>query len=113
VILSNISITEEDVYNVLINLDTSKAMGPDGILPVVLSKFTSVLCKPLHHLFCLTLKYGYLPRNWKIHNIIPIFKSSDPMQVKNYRPIILLSNTSKVFERIIYNKINPPYFLPD
>ena len=27
------------------------------------------------------------------------------MQVKNYRPISLLSNTSKVLERIIYNKI--------
>jgi len=54
--LSKISITEEDVYNVLINLDTSKAMGPDGISPVVLSKCASVLCKPLHHLFCLTLK---------------------------------------------------------
>jgi len=56
--LSNISITEEDVYSVLINLDTSKAMGPDGIPPAVLSKCAPVLCKPLHHLFCLTLKYS-------------------------------------------------------
>ena len=44
--LSNISITEEDVYNVLINLDTSKVMGPDGIPPVALSNCASVLCKP-------------------------------------------------------------------
>ena len=36
--LPHISITEEDVYNALINLDTSKAMGPDGISPIVLSK---------------------------------------------------------------------------
>ena len=35
---SNINITEEDVYNALINLDTSKAMGPDGIPSIVLSK---------------------------------------------------------------------------
>ena len=40
--LSNISITEEDVYNALINLDTSKAMGPNGIPPIVLSKCASV-----------------------------------------------------------------------
>ena len=49
--LSNISITKEDVYNALINLDTSKAMGPDGIPPIVLSKCASVLYRPFHYLF--------------------------------------------------------------
>ena len=39
--LSHISITEEDVFNTLINLDTSKAMDPDGIPPIVLSKCAS------------------------------------------------------------------------
>ena len=65
----------------------------------------SVLCKPLQYLFCLTLKYGYLPSKWKFRKIIPIFKSGDCTQFKNYRPISLLSNTSKVLERIIYNKM--------
>ena len=96
-----ISITE-DVYNTLINLDTSKAMGPDGISPIVLSKCASVLYRPFHYLSPLTLKYGYLPRDWKIHKIIPVFKSGDPTQVKNYRPISLLCNISKVLKRIIY-----------
>ena len=101
----NITISEEDVYNALINLDTTKATGPDNIPPIVLSKCASVLCQPLCYLFSLTLKYGYLPTDWKIHKIIPIFKSGDPTLVKNYRPISLLSNTSKVLERIIYDKI--------
>ena len=57
----------------------------------------------LHYLFCLTVKYGYLPSEWKIHKII--LKSGNRTQVKNYRPISLLSNISKVLERIIYNKI--------
>ena len=103
--LSSINITEEDVYNALINLDTSKAKGPDGIPPIVLSKCASVLCRPFHYLFSLILKYGYLPRDWKIHKIIPVFKSGDLTQVKNYGPISLLCNISKVLERIIYNKL--------
>ena len=101
----NTSISEVDVYNALINLDITKATGPDNIPPIVLSKCASVLCKPLHYLFSLSLKYGYLPTDWKIHKIIPIFKSGDPTLVKNYRPISLLSNTSKVLKRIIYDKI--------
>jgi len=101
---SNIIITEEEVYDCLNNLDITKAMGPDGIPPIVLSKCASVLYRPLHHLFCLTVKYGYLPSEWNIHKVIPIFKSGDRTQVKNYRPISLLSITSKVLERIIFNK---------
>ena len=48
---------------------------------------------------------SYLPKEWKIHKIIPIFKSGDKSCVKNYRPISLLCCVSKVFERIIYNSI--------
>ena len=46
-----------------------------------------------------------LPSSWKIHKVVPIPKADDLTSVKNYRPISLLSNTSKVLERIIYNKI--------
>ena len=55
-----ISITEEDVFNTFINLDMSKAMGPDGIPPIVLSERASVLYRPFHYLFSLTLKYMQL-----------------------------------------------------
>jgi len=67
-------------------------------------KCASVLYKTLHYLFCLTLKYGYLPSEWELHKIIPIFKSGDRPLVKNYHPISLLSYISKVLERIIYDK---------
>ena len=79
--LLHISITKEDVYNTVMNLEMSKAMGFDGIPPIVLSKCASVLYRPFHYLFSLILKYGYLPRDWKIHMIIPVSKSGDP---KNY-----------------------------
>ena len=94
--LCHIEITEADVYDALISLDTSKAMGPDGIPPIVLSRCASVLYKPLHYLFKLTLQFSYLPCEWKVHKIVPVFKSGDPTHIINYQPISLLSNTSKV-----------------
>ena len=63
------------------------------------------LCEPLHHLFTQSLCYASLPRCWKIHKIVPVFKSGDSNCVENYRPISLLSVVSKVFERLIFNKI--------
>jgi len=86
--LANITITEENVYNALTDLDITKATGPDHIPPIVLSKCVSVLCQPLHHLFSLTLKYGYLPTDLKIHKVIPIFKSGDHTLVKTTDPFL-------------------------
>ena len=58
-----------------------------------------------HYLFTLSLRNGVIPAQWKIHKIIPIFKSDDPSLVNNYRPISLLSNTSKVLERLVFDII--------
>ena len=41
----------------------------------------------------------------EIHKIIPIFKAGDKTLVKNYRPISLLSSTSKVLEQLVFNKV--------
>ena len=40
-------------------------------------------------------------------HITPIFKDGDRMSVKNYRPISLLCNVSKVLERLIFDKVSP------
>ena len=81
-------------------------MGPDGIPPIILSTCVSALYKPLHYLFSMCLNSGYLPFEWKLHKVTPIYKCSDHCQIKNYCPISLLCNTSsKVLERLIYNKI--------
>ena len=53
----------------------------------------------------LSVRYCKLPNEWSIHCITPVFKSGKKNSVKNYRPISLLCNTSKILEKIIYDKI--------
>ena len=105
--LSNISFSDGDVYEALINLKPNKAMGVDNIGPNILKSCASVLYKPLHYLFTLSVRYCNckLPNEWSIHCITPVFKSGKKNSVKNYRPISLLCNTSKILEKIIYDKI--------
>ena len=76
-----------------------KAMGLDCIPLIVLSKRVPVQYRPFQYIFSLTLKYGYLLMDWNIHKMIPVFKSGDPIQVKNY---FLLCNIPNVLKRIIY-----------
>ena len=67
------------------------------------------ICVSLTDIFNYTLKTGIFPSDWKKANVSPIFKKGNRSDVKNYRPISLLSNVSKVFERLVYNRL---YYLP-
>ena len=53
----------------------------------------------------LSLNSHSIPRDWKQHTIIPVYKSGDKSTLKNYRPISLLCSISKLLENLIYNKI--------
>ena len=103
--LSDIHVTYHDVLDALSVLDTTKAMGPDDISPGVLKNCAATLCIPIHHLFSLSLSKPYILLDWKVHCIIPIYKSGDKQLISNYRPISLLCIISKVLEKLIYKKI--------
>jgi hypothetical protein len=45
---------------------------------------------------------GEYPEKLKLAKIIPIFKSDDAVDPNNYRPISLLSNFNRIFEKIVY-----------
>jgi hypothetical protein len=98
-------IQPEDVYEILINLDTSKATGPDGISNTLLKEAAVPISQPLSELFNYSLSSGCFPESWKIANVVPIFKKDNPMLCNNYRPISLLCCISKVFEKILFNHI--------
>ena len=100
-----ITISEMDVYEALMSLDIHKAMGIDGIGPQILKYCSIVIYKPLHHLFSLSISQHYIPTQWKIHLITPVFKSGDKTAVTNYRPISLLCSVSKLLERLVYNHL--------
>ena len=73
--------------------------------PKILRYCATSLSEPIHHLLRQSINQGYLPLEWKMHRIIPIFKSGDRSLVNNYRPISLLYIISKVLEKIVYNYI--------
>ena len=53
----------------------------------------------------LSIKTGGFPQRLEIGNIVPIYKSGDNNSFNNYRPVSLLPSFSKVFERIVYNRL--------
>ena len=46
----------------------------------------------------------------KIAIIKPLYKTNDKQQISNYRPISLLPQISKIFEKIIFNRLSKYIF---
>ena len=57
------------------------------------------------YLFNKSLNDCCFPSPWKNAHIIPIFKKNDKREIKNYRPVSLLSNIGKCMERIIHTRM--------
>ena len=53
----------------------------------------------------ISLEMGIFPEKLKLTKIFPIFKAGDSGLYKNYRPISLLSNFSKFFEKVMHNRL--------
>jgi hypothetical protein len=48
---------------------------------------------------------GACPSRLKCSEIQPLFKKCDKTKTSNFRPISLLTNFSKIFEKIIYRRL--------
>ena len=88
------------------NLDLSKASGPDCIPVVVLKNCEPELSYILAKLFNKCLNESCFPDCWKVSSVVPVFKHvGESSTAKNYRPVSLLSVVSKVFEKLVNNRI--------
>ena len=56
---------------------------------------------PLFLIFNERFQTGYIPKQWKVANVVPVFKKGDKRQVDNYRPISLTSLIMKAFEKCV------------
>ena len=104
--LHNISVTPKMVKKVIMNLDLSKASGPDCISVVVLKNCELELSYILAELFNVCLKESCFPDCWKVSLVVPVFKNVGKRSTaKNYHSFILLSVVSKNFEKLADNTI--------
>jgi len=54
----------------------------------------------------LAFDFGIFPECLKLAQVIPIFKIGSKNEINKYRPISLLSNFSKIIEKLIVSRLN-------
>ena len=99
-----INISAFEVAMATRGLKSKKSSGIDNIPLCIVKDTEPVLRRVYMRLFSLaTLK---IPEEWKMAKVIPLLKKGDKELMSNYRPISNLCSISKLFEKIILNRIN-------
>ena len=103
--LHNVSVAPKMVKKVITNLNSSKASGPDCIPVVIPKNCEHELSYVLAEIFNMCLKKSCFPGLLGAV-LVPVFKNVRERSIaKNYHPVSLLSVVSKVFEKLVNNRI--------
>ena len=103
--LETITITEQKVKKLLAKLKTEKSPGSDGIHNKVIYEAREQLLYPLTEMFRTSMETGDIPPEWKMADVVPIFKKGLKSDPNNYRPVSLTSTIGKLLETLVRNAI--------
>ena len=86
-------------------MKTNRAIGPNSIPAKILKMSQHIIAKPLVYLINLSFSTGVFPDLLKIANTISVLKIGDRQDYNNYRPISLISNLSKLIEKLAHKRL--------
>ena len=94
-----------EVLDCISSLKLNKTSGSCSIPSNILSLIKADISFPLAKLINFSFLTGIFPSCLKTAMVIPVYKKGSKLELNNYRPISLLSNLDKIFEKIVYKRV--------
>ena len=104
-LLSDVSITPDDIIAAIDELRASAASGPDGFPAILLKNCKHELAIPLAIMWNKSMETSYIPSSLQFNLITPNHKGGSKSIQANYRPVALTSHLIKIYEKVLRNKI--------
>ena len=103
--MSSFPVQQAEFIVALNCLKSNNSLDLNNLSMQRVKKFAPNIKKPLIHIFSRSVLTGTLPKKFKIAKVVLIFKAGDPLDMNNFRPISLLSNFSKILEKIVHLRL--------
>ena len=100
-----LSLSHNTTIKLMNNLKLNKTCGYDDISSFVLKTTIQVLALPLSVMINHCIALSSFPNQLKLAKVMPVYKSGSSVNIQSYRPISLLPSLSKIFERVILNRL--------
>ena len=100
--------TESELLKALRTLKNGKCKDSAGVRAEMLKNTGDKTRKVLLDLYNAVLQGSMeTPKSWKKSVITVLYKSGDPMEPKNYRPICIIPLLYKLFSKLLYSRLYP------
>ena len=103
-LLTNDVIVNE-LYNLLVKLDATKAMDFDEIPSKFLQIGAAPLAVPIAYIVNLSILQCIFPTVLQNAEVAVLFKKLDSLMKENYNPVSILTAVSKVFENVFNSQM--------
>ena len=96
------NVSAEEISKEIRKLDPSKSSHDNDIPTKIIKEnadiFSEFICMSVNH----SIDNNIFPSTLKLANITPVFKKGSANSKENYRPVSILPNLSKIFERCMF-----------
>ena len=94
-----------EIETEILSISLNKAHGLYSCPTRILRSVRHILSKPLADIMNKSVSQGVYPSKLKHAKVIPVYKSDDETDPGNYRPISLLSNFNRIFEKVMFKRL--------
>ena len=86
-------------------LDTAKGSQQSDIPTKILKQNSDYFAEYIYENINQCISKSVFPSDLKLADVTPVYKKKSKNSKDNYRPVSILSNISKIYERCIYDQI--------
>ena len=96
----------DEIESEILSLAVKKSCQENDIPTKILKENSDIFAHIIFHDFNYCIVNSLFPDELKFADVIPVFKKGDKALKSNYRPVSILPNISKVYERCLFKQMN-------
>ena len=100
------TVEKKEIMKIVNNCKDKTSADWNDIDMHLVKKVIDGIADPLTHICNTSFKTGIFPEKMKTAKVIPIYKAGDKQIFTNYRPVSLLSQFSKILEKVFVSRLD-------